>query len=565
MTQRLTGRAQQQQAVLYARVSSKDQEKEGFSIPAQLKLLRDYAEARSLSVVREFVDVETAKQTGRTGFGEMLDFLGETPTCRELLVEKTDRLYRNFKDWVTLDELDLQIHFAKENIVLSRDSRSSEKFVHGIKVLMAKNYIDNLSEETRKGMLEKAEQGIWPSFAPLGYRNVLGPNGKKAIEPDPDLAPIVIRLFERYATGRHSLAEVTRVARAEGMIFRKSKDPVPKATVHKILRNPIYAGEFDWNGRRYRGIHAPLVSRDLWGRVQAALDHRFSKRHRKVRHDFAFSGLISCGHCGCSLVGEIKKSRYVYYHCTGYRGKCPERYTREEVLADRFTDLLRGLALDDEVVGWVTDALRQSHSDEKQFHEEAIGRLQAEYTRLQSRIDAMYIDKLDRRVDAGFFDRMAGEWRAEQDRVLRAIEEHQTANRTYLDQGVQLLELARRAPALFERQEPREKRRLLNFVLSNCTWRDGALQVTFRQPFDLIAGSAAAHETRKAAGVAPDGLSEIWLPGQDSNLQPRGYKGPRVSTGLGLSHPLRRPIGARRGRALPPELRRLSPGYDLAV
>jgi site-specific DNA recombinase len=92
--------------------------------------------------------------------------------------------------------MDLEIHLVKENAIISRDSRSSEKFMHGIKVLMAKNYIDNLSEETRKGMLEKAEQGIWPSFAPLGYRNVKGLDGKNTIEPDPELAPIITRSFE---------------------------------------------------------------------------------------------------------------------------------------------------------------------------------------------------------------------------------------------------------------------------------------------------------------------------------------------------------------------------------
>lgn len=152
--------------VIYARVSSKEQEKEGFSIPAQIKLLKDYAGKNRFEIVREFQDVETAKQSGRSGFNDMLSFLRKTHDCRVILVEKTDRLYRNLKDWVTLDEMDLEIHLVKENAIISRDSRSSEKFMHGIKVLMAKNYIDNLTEETRKGMLEKAEQGIWPSFAP---------------------------------------------------------------------------------------------------------------------------------------------------------------------------------------------------------------------------------------------------------------------------------------------------------------------------------------------------------------------------------------------------------------
>ena len=158
--------------MIYARVSSKEQEKEGFSIPAQLKLLKEYAAAQGFAVAQEYVDVETAKQTGRAAFGEMVAYLKAHPSVRVMLVEKTDRLYRNLKDWVTVDELEVEIHFPKEGVVLSRESRSSEKFMHGIKVLMAKNYIDNLSEETRKGMQEKAEQGIWPTKTPLGYRNV---------------------------------------------------------------------------------------------------------------------------------------------------------------------------------------------------------------------------------------------------------------------------------------------------------------------------------------------------------------------------------------------------------
>lgn len=182
---------ERQEAVVYARVSSKEQEKEGFSIPAQLRLLHDYASQNRMSVAKEFVDVETAKQSGRTGFTEMLAFLKENAAIKTILVEKTDRLYRNIKDWVWLDELDLEIHLVKEGQVLSDKSRSGDKFMNGIKVLMAKNYIDNLSEETRKGMTEKAEQGIWPSNAPLGYLNVTGKNGKKTIAPDQETAPLV--------------------------------------------------------------------------------------------------------------------------------------------------------------------------------------------------------------------------------------------------------------------------------------------------------------------------------------------------------------------------------------
>lgn len=84
------------QAAIYARVSSKEQEKEGFSIPAQLKLLKEYAAANGFAVAQEYIDVETAKQTGRAAFGEMVAYLKAHPSVRVMLVEKTDRL---LKDW----------------------------------------------------------------------------------------------------------------------------------------------------------------------------------------------------------------------------------------------------------------------------------------------------------------------------------------------------------------------------------------------------------------------------------------------------------------------------------
>lgn len=145
--------------VIYARVSSREQEKEGFSIPAQLKLLREYARKNGFEIVQEYSDAETAKKAGRTNYNVMLDYLKANPDTKTVLVEKTDRLYRNFKDYVTLEDYDLEVHLVKEGSIISKNSKSHDKFIHGIKVLMAKNYIDNLSEEISKGLHEGLEQG----------------------------------------------------------------------------------------------------------------------------------------------------------------------------------------------------------------------------------------------------------------------------------------------------------------------------------------------------------------------------------------------------------------------
>jgi hypothetical protein len=124
-------------------------------------------------------------------------------------------------------------------------------------------------------------------------------------------------------------------------------------------------------------------------------------------------------------------------------------------------------------------------ADERREHEEAIKRHQAEYKRLDDRIHAMYVDKLDGLIETGFFEKMSNRWREEQTRCQREIDRHRNADKSYLGEGVVLLDLARNAQILFAKQEPREKRRLLNFVLWNCAWGDGEVVASFRQPFDV--------------------------------------------------------------------------------
>ena len=218
------------------------------------------------------------------------------------------------------------------------------------------------------------------------------------------------------------------------------------------------------------------------------------------------------------MVGEIKKQKYIYYHCTGYADKCRgepascrRKYVREEVLEQQFTAMLGQLRFDDEVLAWVRDALHASHADERHEHEEAIKRLQAEHRRLGERISTMYIDKLDGKIGGDFFDKMAGEWREEQRRLQRDIDRHEEAEQSYMDDGVRILELARNAQALFERQSAREKRRLLNFVLSNCSWEDGEVVATFRQPFDLLAETTAIATHSSAENNGNSSKNEIWL------------------------------------------------------
>lgn len=504
--------------VLYARVSSKEQEQEGYSIQAQLTLLREYAAQERLDILQEFVDVETAKIAGRHSFNAMLAFLKKQPACRTLIVEKTDRLYRNLKDWVTIDDYGLEIHFPKENVIIGPDSRSSEKFLHGIKVLMAKNYVENLGEEASKGMREKAKSGIWPSFAPTGYQNVQGSDGKRTIAPHPTEAPVVRQIFDWFETGEYTLQTIAEKLRTEGIPFGARQINV--SSIHVVLRNRIYTGEFEWKGVLYQGSFEPLISKDTWERVQDRLDARQELRHRKVIHDFAYTALVRCGHCGCSLVGELKKKRYVYYHCTGNKGKCDEPYTREEILHGEFVSVLKTLAIPDSVLQWLEKELTLSTHQDERIQQRTVKNWQDEWDRLQGRLDAMYEDKLDGRITSEQFDRKAKETRSKQQALRAKISQHQSTA-VDLRAGFNMMKLTSIACREFDRQNAKEQRKLLELVINGAMWKEGRLEVTLHEPFQTLARSNSASATKDGAkGTSEPKLSE-WLPDMGSNHDSR--------------------------------------------
>jgi site-specific DNA recombinase len=473
------------QGVIYARVSSKDQEREGFSIPAQLKMLREYALKNGIKVLREFVDVETAKTAGRKQFGEMVRFFEKTPLCRIVIVEKTDRLYRNFHDCVTLEDLGVEIHLPKEGQVISKEAKSQTKLMHGIQLVIARNYIENLREEVRKGMREKAAQGIYPSRPPLGYVNN---KLNHTIVVDPVGAPIAKRMFELYATGQHSLEEVRRILRSE--TGRK----MPKGYLHRLLKNPFYAGFFDWDGQHYKGTHPLIISLELFKRVQAVLDGHNRPKYRK--HEFAFSGLLNCAHHDLTITAEIKKKKYVYYHCTGYKGKCEVPYIREEELGERLGKVLQDIHIPDDVLAQLQNSLSDIEQRSQSERKQQMERLQQRLSSVRHRIDQAYMDKLDGKISEDFWQRKTGEWQLEEQQIMMAIRGLEEASPEQLLTAKRTLELANKAYFLYVTQNPAEQAKLLKTVLSNCKTDGVSLFPSYRKPFDMIFERAKAKEWR---------------------------------------------------------------------
>ena len=477
-------------AVLLARVSSREQE-EGYSLSAQEKLIIDYAQKESLTIIKRFVFVESAKDSNkRKIFKEMMAFLNKRGDVNFLLCEKVDRLTRNLQDaveannWIDKNP-DNKIVFVKQSLVIHKDSKSNEKFQWDIHTVMAKNYINNLSDEIKKGMIEKAEQGIFPTTAPLGYLNKRIIEGKKDIrfiEMDLVRAPLIEKAFKYYATGAYSLKKLGDKLYEEGLRTKKG-NKVSICVLDVILKNPFYIGKFYYKGKLYKGTQDPLTSEGVFDLVQMILGTPGSGKFRK--HNFTYKGLIKCGECGCSVTAEVQKN-YIYYHCTHYKPCKQKFYTREELINEQVVAMLGNLKIPSEIVEAIKESLKNSHKSEMIFHNNILADLKRRLGVYQVRLDKLYDDKVDAKISFEFYQKKQIEYAKERNNILAQIKKYNGANLDYYKTGVNILELATRAKEIFLNRTSEQKRELLSFIVSKCFLEDEKLEFEYKKPFDII-------------------------------------------------------------------------------
>jgi site-specific DNA recombinase len=314
----------QSKAIILARVSSKAQEDEGYSLDSQLKLMRGYCKANRLTVVREFKIAETAsKEQRRKVFQELVAYITSHGICH-LVVEKTDRLTRNFKDATTIDawlERDERrmLHMVKESLVLHKNARSDAKFMWNIYLSVAKKYTDNLREEVMKGWAEKLAQGWLPAEPPAGYMTVLR-DGRKIHVPNPETYKSMPRVFQLALLPDYTLERLSDEMAAMGILTKNGR-PFGKGYVTKILTNPFYIGINRISGKEYPGAQEPIIKKALFKAVQERLKSKHNRTGNQVKHNPIFRGMIRCETCGYSFSWAKHKGRF-YGSCGRRKQEC---------------------------------------------------------------------------------------------------------------------------------------------------------------------------------------------------------------------------------------------------
>ena len=342
-----------EKAILYLRVSSKGQE-DNYSLDAQEKLGYEYARKNNLEIVKVWRGAESAwGKKERLKFNQMLDYTKKHSEIKHMIFDILDRMTRNDFDKMKIMEMIRQygkiVHFSRTNKIYSINSSPDDEFMMDIEVAVAKKMSNDISRKTKMGMQEKAEQGIYPSNCPLGYIN----NRETGrIDVDPINAPLIKDLFFKVASGSYSLQQLSEDLYARGLRNKTKHTQIPKGSLYRIINNPFYYGEFQWGHKMYKGIHTPLITKELWEKAVSTLQG--THRPYQLNHKFAFGGLLVCGTCNCTVLGQKAKNKYTYYRCSFSKGHHEHSgYLKEDELANKFSEIVRSISFPIEVTKWL--------------------------------------------------------------------------------------------------------------------------------------------------------------------------------------------------------------------
>ena len=206
-----------------------------------------------------------------------------------------DELRRNGK---------IELHFYVENQVLSKNSNASQIMMYQFLIMQAEAYTNAISDNVKRSNQQMLREGKYGYLAPLGYLNGRDKNNKPTIIPDPDMAPIVVKLFEDYATGALNITQLLAEARELGLKSFHGNN-LTKQTIINMLQNPFYYGYMKIKGKVWPHQYQTLISKETADRCQAVLKGKQFHRIRKEKH--LFQGLVSCSHCGHQVVIDMRQ------------------------------------------------------------------------------------------------------------------------------------------------------------------------------------------------------------------------------------------------------------------
>ncbi len=361
----------------------------------------------------------------------------------------------------------------------------------------------NLRSEVIKGLDEKARQGWAIGTAPFGYFNAKDKN--EPIQPDPEHAPTLRRLFELYATDGYTLDSLAEKLQKEGHRYSLGNPRFSRTCLAYILNNRFYVGEVRRNGKVFEGKHRLLISRSTFDKCQAILH---GKNRRLTKANLPLSGgMLRCGHCGQSMTPELIRRRqlsgrvneHLYYKCANNhpdpdhpRIRWTGMQVEEAIIAD--LDSLR--IRDAEVAAWfrkgIEDALRDMgacHSEQRTL----LRKRQSELTAMQDRLLTAFLAGT---IDESVFQSKSAALKSELHGVQESLDEVGKTDPARPEMVLKVFDWSQNLAKRWRRSNWTQKGAILNSVYSNRALTPVSLAFTRRNLFQILAKEVAVQSSR---------------------------------------------------------------------
>jgi site-specific DNA recombinase len=437
------------------------------------------------AIVATFEESMSARKPGRPVFEDMLRRI-EKGEADGVVAWHPDRLARNSVDGgriiYLLDNGKLKdLKFA----TLTFENNPQGKFMLSIIFGYSKYYVDSLSENIRRGIRTKLEKGWLPNMAPTGYLN---DREARTIVPDPERFPLMRRMWDLMLTGTYSPRQILEIATDQwGLRTKRRRRTGGKAltlgALYKIFEAPFYAGVIERHSRSYPGKHEPMVTLEEFERVQALLGRPRLPRP-KVR-EFAFTGLIRCGSCGCAVTAEekVKPSglRFVYYHCTRKRKPgCTEPAISLPKLEEAILRFLSELTIPEEIHRWTLARLEEATKDETSLDSLGRSSVEAALAGVRKHLDNLTVMQVRELISEEEFVKQRQ--RLERER-LRLTGQAAAAPQSWLEPAEMLVSFRFRAVSWFQTGEIEIQRLILAVAGSNPTLKGREVNIDAAKPF----------------------------------------------------------------------------------
>ena len=470
---------------LYARKSTDDEERQVLSIEAQLAELREFAKKENLEIICEFVESKTAKRPGRAIFNDMLVRI-ESGEADGIIAWNPDRLARNAVDGGQIINLIDNGKLCSLKFPTYWFEPSSQGlFMLQIAFGQAKYYIDNLSENVKRGLRQKLRRGEWPGLAPIGYINNLRTH---TIEIDKEKGVIVKKLFETYATGKSTFSDLEKLSLSLGLVSNKGKRKgLPISVIQKMLSNVFYIGLFVYGGETYEGKHEPLIDKATFDRVQRVFSEKSRPRKNKELIHFPYRGLFTCGECGKAITGERHKKKsgliFRYYRCTKKGTNCKQKYLSENEFGNQVDEMISKVALSDSWANFMIQEVNKWQTEENQTNALAVEAAKTEISKTEAKLSKLLDAHLDGLLESEEYQNKKAELLKEKLALKQKIAHK---GNQWLEPMRNWIKDAHQANNLLLAENFKAKAELLQKIGSNRIFQAQQISITFEKAWKIL-------------------------------------------------------------------------------